>query len=236
MATRALSARQAEQKALDAIEERGILLVYPIDNRPEPASLWSELYPRSEMRWEWDSGGDDRVAKLWGLRADLSQSGKVIYSKWYQGRATFFSKECFTALLVVMGSQDDPRHVLSFQAQALLEVLEMDSPLSTKQLKRAAELQGKANEARYARALKELFTRLWAVGFGEVDDGAFPSLAVGASRVLFEELWNRAQKMSLKEANALLDRRIPKESLFRKFWERQLQLRSRAQASPRGPR
>src|SRR5687768_12915388 len=91
----------AKQKALKAIKEKHALLVFPINNKKEPLSLWQCLYPRSEMRWEWDEGGDNRVATLWHLRAQLSTSREVIYSKWYQGRATFFSKEAFVRLMSV---------------------------------------------------------------------------------------------------------------------------------------
>jgi hypothetical protein len=53
--------------AVALIEKIGILLVYPIENKKEPQSLWSEFFPRTAMRWEWDLNGDDRVVKLWHL-------------------------------------------------------------------------------------------------------------------------------------------------------------------------
>ena len=70
------------QKIITAINEHGILLVYPLDNRKEPKSIWSVLYPRTPMRWEWDAGGDDRVGELWVLRESLMGSRDVVYSKW----------------------------------------------------------------------------------------------------------------------------------------------------------
>ena len=84
--------------AVGHIEKYGILLVYPIAGKSDPASLWSVAYPRSKMRWEWDDNGDDRVARLWHLREELSRSKKVVYAKWLNGRATFFSREVFAAL------------------------------------------------------------------------------------------------------------------------------------------
>jgi hypothetical protein len=42
------------RSAISKVNQRGMLLVYPINNKKEPSSLWSEFYPRSEMRWEWD--------------------------------------------------------------------------------------------------------------------------------------------------------------------------------------
>ena len=88
-----------QKTAVSKINARGALLVFPINNKKEPASLWSEFYPKSKMRWEWDSDGDDRVGDLWALMKKLSDSREVVYSKWYQGRATFFSRKLFTALL-----------------------------------------------------------------------------------------------------------------------------------------
>src|SRR6201992_4465577 len=91
-----------EAKALAAIAEHGALLVYPIANRKQPRSLWSALYPRSEMHWAWDETADDRVVGLWHLRERLAKSRKVVYSKWYRGRAVFFTRDLFTDLLAAV--------------------------------------------------------------------------------------------------------------------------------------
>ncbi len=204
--------------AIRHINKNGALLVFPINNRKDPRSLWSEFYPRSEMRWEWDEGGDNRVGRLWQLMKDLSDSRQVVYSKWYQGRATFFSKKLFTALLSVLHHQGNARRDLSPTARHLLETLENDSPLSTKQLKALAELQGKFNEPIYNKGLKELFSRFLIVAFGEVEDGAFPSLAMGSTSLLYENLVSEAQKMSLKEAQSILDNYWSEDNLFRKHF------------------
>lgn len=176
-------------RAVTAIERRGILLVYPVANRPEPRSLWSELHPKSPMRWAWDGDADARVAALWRLREELARSSEVVYAKWFRGRATFFSRTVFRALLASLAEAGNLRAGLSRPSLELLELLEDDSPQSTKQLRAAAGLQGRANEAAYTRALKQLWSRLLVVGVGEVDDGAFPSLAMSATRLRFEELW-----------------------------------------------
>jgi hypothetical protein len=190
-------------KACDLIDKDGILLVFPINNQPEPLSLWKKFYPKSPMRWEWDEDGDDRVMKMWIGMKKLSKDPRVVYSKWYQGRATFLSRDTFVALRSFLAPD---RKQLSRQAQELLEILESDSPLSTKQLKKAAELQGKDNERVYQKALRSLFEQMWIVGFGEVDDGAFPSLAVGASSLLFEDLC--AKNLSIEKAELFLNKTL----------------------------
>ncbi len=203
-------------KAKDAIKhinKEGILLVYPIHNKIEPKSLWSEFYPKSKMKWEWDTGGDDRVASLWHLREELSRSDKVLYVKWYQGRATFFSKEIFTAMLRLLNQE---AKFFSEDARRILEVLELNSPSSTKELKKICEMSGKANERRFEKALKELWQRLQIVGYGEKDDGAFPSLCVGATKVIFENVWNEAVGLSEKDAWKRLAQ-FANDSLIYKF-------------------
>ena len=205
------------KRALDKINKNGVLLVFPIKNRKEPHSLWSALHPKKIMRWEWDDSGDNNVANMWSLMKRLSSCREVVYSKWYQGRATFFSRPLFSAMLCV--SMRAPQQELSFIAQEILEVLENDSPLSTKELKKITELQGKLNEPQYSRAMKELFSRLLIVGYGEVDDGAFPSLAVGATKTLYEDLWLEAAEMDPFDAQKQIERWMPSGALTRKYFQ-----------------
>src|SRR5271167_90429 len=95
----------SRKSAVSAINTAGALLVFPLDNRKEPASIWSHFFPRTPMRWEWDESGDNRVGDLWHLRSELSTTRKVVYTKWFRGRATYFSKELFTLLLRVLNTE-----------------------------------------------------------------------------------------------------------------------------------
>lgn len=204
-----------ERAARAAIERHGALLVYPLANRKEPASLWSELHPGVAMRWAWDEGADDRVVDLWHLRERLARSGDVVYSKWFKNRAVFFSRALFTAML----AEAIPRpSTLSREARDILELLENDSPQSTKVLRREAGLVGRENERDWTRAMRALFEGLHVVGTGEVQDGAFPSLAVGATRSIFEDLWTEAEDGPTDDGRALLARVLPPASPFGKHW------------------
>jgi hypothetical protein len=214
-------------KAVSLINRRGVLLVFPIDNRELPPSLWTEFFPSTKMRWAWDQGADTRVSDMWALMKRLSDCRQVVYSKWYRSRATFFSRELFTAMLCLRCMSRDTRHGLSETAKRIFEVLENNSPLSTKELKRATDLQGKLNETAYSRAMKDLFNRLLIVGFGEVDDGAFPSLSVGATELLFDDLWRVADEMPARDAQSSIDRLMPESSFFRHYFERNLQDRDK---------
>lgn len=207
------------EQAARAIEREGALLVYPIDNKREPGSLWYTLHPRTPMRWAWDEGADMRVVRLWQLREQLAHGREVVYTKWYRGRATFFSRALFSAMLTVTRGITRP---LSAESRELLALLEEDSPRSTKQLRRAAGLTGKASERVYTRALRELWERLSIVGTGEVDDGAFPSLAIGATRWIFEDLWEESGARAREEAEEFVAQALPAQSPFGKYWRKLL--------------
>ena len=217
-------------KGVQYINQSGSLLAFPIDNREEPASLWSSFYPETAMRWEWDSDGDDRVPMIWRLREILSRSGKVVYSKWYRGRATFFSRELFTQLLAATGAYKKYSNLaqntgdLSRNAITILEVLEMDSPLSTKELKATTEMKGKYNEKAYTKALKELWDRFLIVGYGEKDDGAFPSLLIGSTKNLFEDLWSESADIDADIALGRIKELLPADSLFLKQFLKNFEL------------
>ena len=208
------------ESAVKRIDERGVLLVFPINNRALPVSLWSEFFPKTRMVWDWNDDAAGPVHDMWGLMKRLSDCREVVYSKWYQGRATFFSRELFAAMLSVRSPQSDVSRGLSSTARTLYEALENNSPLSTRKLKELTDLQGRLHEAEYSRAMKELFTRFLIVGFGEVDDGAFPSLAVGATELLFDDLWRQAEDMPVRKAQATIDRLIPQPSHFRRFFDK----------------
>jgi hypothetical protein len=207
------------KSAIGAIDRAGALLVFPIDNKKDPASLWSHFFPRSQMRWEWDESGDNRVAHLWHLKTELSTTKKVVYTKWFRGRATYFSRELFTQLLRAL-NPGDPTVGLSSEARTILSLLDNESPLSTKDIKRGADLRGRASERVYEKALRELWSRLLVVAFGEVDDGAFPSLAVGSTRVLFEDLWNHAWKLETDLAEKRVAEILGAENLFFKHFQK----------------
>lgn len=207
-----------QKSCISKINKRGVLLVFPVKNKREPLSLWSEIFPRKKMNWSWDESGSDDVADMWAMMKKLSASGKVVYSKWYQGRATFFSLELFTALLSLAQKRWTEHSGLSRTAELILETLESDSPLSTREVKKICELQGRDNERVYNRAMRELFNGFFIVGFGEVDDGAFPSLAVGSTRNMFEAQFLQAQTLAPEDAAAIVDKFMP-VGLFRRYYD-----------------
>src|SRR4029434_2014623 len=140
--------------AVTSIRQHGALLVFPIANREQPHSLWAEFFPKKRMVWDWNDEGDEHVWKMWQMMKRLSDCREVVYTKWYQGRATFFSHAVFAAMISASVAHQRPRYQLSETARVLFEVLENNSPLSTRKLKEFAGLQGRENEAAYNRGLK----------------------------------------------------------------------------------
>lgn len=199
--------------AIKAIQSRGALLVYPIKNAKEPRSIWSELFPKSKMNWDWNYDADPRISEVWLLKESLSKSKKVVYAKWYQNRATFFSREVFVNLLAFLKSTEN----LSRESQNLLDCLESDSPLSTKQLKELTGLQGKFFETTYNRSMKVLWEKLEIVGFGEIEDSSFPSLAVGATKNLFEDLYLEAANIKPELAQKFLLEKLGADNKFYQY-------------------
>jgi hypothetical protein len=187
--------RTLESRAVAAIEAHGVLLVYPVQNRPEPRSLWHALHPRARMRWAWDDSADERVVELWHLRERLARSRKVVYAKWLGGRATFFSRAVFRAALATLKAERDLEAGLGRASRDLLDIVRDDSPQPTRRLRESAGLEGRGNETAFTRAMRPLWERMLIVGTGEVEEGGFPSLAVGATELIHEPLWLDAERL-----------------------------------------
>lgn len=210
-----MAAKLTKAQAVKAVNRRGALLVFPLANRKEPASLWSEVWPRTKMRWEWTDDGDDRVVQMWHMRETLSRSRQVVYAKWFQGRATLFAFDVFMNFLSFLGGTREM--AMAHETSLMMEALAADSPLSTKQLKAACELEGRLLEPTYNRAIKPLWNRLWIVGFGEFEDSSFPSLGIGASQSLFEDLWLEAANIDRAQAEQNLIARLGRDNAFFKY-------------------
>ncbi len=194
-------------------------MVYPVQNKKEPLSLWHVLHPRSEMRWAWDESADDRVVELWHLRERLARSKAVVYAKWLGGRATFFSRSVFRASLATMRAEHDLAAGLGPSSLDLLEILRDDSPQPTRRLREAAGLEGRLNETAFTRAMRPLWERMLVVGTGEVEEGGFPSLAVGATELIHEPLWLEAETRTEEDA-VTLDATLARAPSFARAFRR----------------
>lgn len=217
--TRSKNSKMGKTSGVEAIQKHGILLVFPIQNRKEPASLWSSFYPRTAMRWEWDDGADGRVADLWHLREELSRSGKVVYAKWFKNRATFFSPDCFRWVRAVLKGQPG-FSAPSADARRIFGIIGDNSPSSMKEVKKAAKSQHGLAGPVVEKSMADLWQRLWITGYGEVDDGAFPSLAVGTSEQLFEKWCDESDGLSAEEGRRKLEKKLGAENLFLKELDR----------------
>lgn len=202
-------------RGVSIIDRLGICLVYPVEGKPELPSLWSEIYPRRAMKWAWDADADPRVAEIWHLRGALAESSDVAYAKWYRGRATFFSLPVLHAVVGRLAEAGDPLAGLPHESLEILERLREVSPRSTKELRAEAGLRGKQFESLFMHAMKALWTRCLVVGTGEVPDGAFPSLAVAATEMMFEDVWNARDRVP-PDARKKLDEALERSPPFQK--------------------
>jgi hypothetical protein len=194
-------------EAVKFINDAGLSLTFPQSNQLDPPSLWFSFYPRTQMRWEWDANGDEKVSKLWIFREELSRSGRVAYTKWFKNKATFLSLETFTHLLNVMNTDLEERALLgelSKGAFKILNLLNENSPQSTKDIKKKLNLQGRYFESEYNKSMNELWKKLLIVGWGEKNDGAFPSLNIASSKLFFEKAWKEAEKNKRLESHNFL--------------------------------
>jgi hypothetical protein len=61
-----MAKRIMQSDAVKRINDRGVLLVFPINNRPLPLSLWSEFFPKTRMVWDWNDDAAGPVHDMWG--------------------------------------------------------------------------------------------------------------------------------------------------------------------------
>ena len=160
-----MSQKSRFERAIEFIDQQGILLVFPVKNQKDADSLWARFHPRTPLRWEWTDDGDDKVFQMWHLMKELSDCEQVVYSKWYQGRATYFSRELFQALYFLTMQNSELFESPPDAYEDLMEVLTESSPLSTKELKKHTDLRGKDCAAIYNRGMKWAFTRFLIVRF-----------------------------------------------------------------------
>lgn len=178
------------------------------------------------MRWSWDAEADPRVSALWRLRTQIAHAREVVYAKWFRGRATFFSRVLFTDMLAALAPWDREH---ASETRELLALLEEDSPQSSKHLRALSGLRGREGERTWTRALGTLWAELAIVGTGEVDDGAFPSLEIGATRWIFEDLWEDAKRRDRQQATASVEARLPASGAFGKYFRKLMRDTARAE-------
>lgn len=199
-----------EKQGVDWVLKAGALLAFPITNKTEPSSLWSLAHPRKKMKWEWDDGADSAVAEMWHFRERLSRSKKVVYAKWFKGRATFLAPDVFIHLRAALRVL--PK--ISSCASDILALLEEQSPLSSKQIRKGMMDQNGFTSKDVERAFRELWQRLLIVGRGEIDDGAFPSLAIASASLAFDAECSRAEGIAPEESLRWIETRLGEENLF----------------------
>lgn len=86
-------------KFANVIQDKGMLLMFPIKNEKDPDSFWPHVFPRSKFFWDWTKDTDPKIFKIRTIIDELLNNDQIIQAKWYKNRATFFSKETFQHML-----------------------------------------------------------------------------------------------------------------------------------------
>lgn len=174
------------------------------------------------MKWDWSEDADPRVVDIWHLKDELCFGQDVVYAKWFRGRATFFSKEIFVPVLCLLETTQVDEIHRSTHATDIYEELLDSSPQTPKLVRQAVDLSGSQNRSDYEKAVKLLWEQLLIVGTGEVDEGQFPALAMGATKHIFEELWHEARSMDPLDASHQCRDLLRADSPFYKFLNRMM--------------
>ena len=105
-------------------------------------------------------------------------------------------------------------------AHDIYQELLSESPLTPKMIKERLDFGGRKNRALYGRAIKILWERALIAGAGEVDEGQFPALSMGATRHFFEDEWDRAHAWPPEEARKRFKEKFPPNHPVYRFLNR----------------
>lgn len=199
---------------LQSINKAGVLLIFPIQNKDEPDSVWAHTYPRSKMIWDWTRDTDPKVDRIRAVLWDLVDEEKIILTKWYRDKPTIFSEDSFLYMLAYLRSA---KKFQMRETKKVLDTLEIDSPQATQELKEACGLRGSHFKSDYNQAMRELWHRLLIVEHGEVKISHLPSTTIGSTEKTFGDIWERSLSINKKDAEKFLISKLNPENIFFKF-------------------
>jgi len=162
------------------IDAAGFCMLFPVTNVPLP-SLYSAVTRRNP------SAGivfDKHFEMLWRWKDELPRRRRAFYAKYFRGRGTFISLEQLPYFLAMRDSAVAPGDHTRFyadgrirdDARVIWEALETHGPLATLELRHLCNMETKAGNVRFKRAILDLQCLLVVVHFGsEQETGAWAS-------------------------------------------------------------
>jgi hypothetical protein len=163
-------------EALQYINATGYCVLFPVQNVPLPSLYYAvtRRNPHDEIIWDHDS------QLVWRWKDELPHRRRVFYGKYFRGRGTFISLAYLPYFLAMRESAtqaDDhqrfyARGRISDDARILWQGLAEHGPLATLELRHLCQMDTKAGNARFKRAIVELQSWLVAVRFGAEQETA----------------------------------------------------------------
>jgi hypothetical protein len=186
-----------EEQALEFIRQAGfVFLLFPKEQLDFPSL--SCAYPPRRKDWPW-----------WNWKQTLPEKKACYYAKVLRRKGTFISWRFFPAFYAVYGGRDSYEQqwragLLDRTQKRLLEILERDGPLMTKELRLAYGPPGKENTRRVLHALEELQARFQVCPAGGDTEGWSHHNWDLVERWVPQKYLRQGRAMNLKAAGAAL--------------------------------
>jgi hypothetical protein len=198
------------EEAIEFVNQRGFITFWPVKNVDLP-SLWTAVAGERAVADEHDDPGH----VTWGWKDQMLDQKVWYYGKLLRGKATLVSLDVipyFYALSPRVADLDDFR--LEYEAGRLTrpaldvaEVLLINGPTHSIELRQLAHLSGKSFKYPFERALVELQKGMWILPVGVAEAGGWRYAFVYE---LFDrwypQVWQAARGIKTQEARRKLAR------------------------------
>src|SRR5579862_7254771 len=158
------------RSAADAVKfmnHVGFCVLFPVKGIALP-SLYYAVSHRQTLIW------DRYCTLIWDWKAELPRRKRAFYAKYFKGRGSFISLEMlpfFIATEESAAAADDfgrfyEQARISHDGRAIWEALAEHGPMATLELRHSIQMETKAGNVRFKKAMLELQRRLLIVHFG----------------------------------------------------------------------
>jgi len=135
------------------------------------ACLWEAVVGRTRPRWPRRSHHDAGIGLTWELKNRLPAARQVYYGKLLKGRPVLVALDLFPAFYALVRGRQRARDYraeyaaghLSLTARRLMDVLVVEHPRYTRDLRANAFMLDPAKTREFERAMAELQQGLWVV-------------------------------------------------------------------------
>ncbi|HXA79390.1 MAG TPA: hypothetical protein VNV41_19820 [Candidatus Acidoferrales bacterium] len=191
------------------IDATGFCMLFPVTRVPLP-SLYCAVtrrHPTAGIVY------DKHFLMLWRWKDDLPRRRRAFYAKYFRTRGTLISLEQLPYFLALCDSAVAPGDHARFysdgrirnDARVIWEALEKNGPLATLELRHLCQMETKAGNVRFKRAMLDLQCLLVVVHFGsEQETGAWASGRFELTCRVFPEQTAAARSIAPDVARARL--------------------------------